>query len=46
MIIFCLVCKEKISLSIMMAIGTCLHWSKQEEDVLGLTNAKCHLPTL
>ena len=43
---FCvLIYKGKTTLSILMAIVMCLHFSSQEEDILEHTNAQCHVCT-
>ena len=46
MIVFFLLCKGNILLSILVASGMCLHLSMQGEDILENVNAKCHLCTL
>ena len=43
--IFNVVCKGKIFLSILMPSVTCFHFSVQEEDKLWHSYAKCHLCT-
>ena len=42
----CLGCKRKMFWSVLMSSVMCLQFEVQEEDVLELTNGKCHLCTL
>ena len=48
MIVICFVMTFSVNilLSIPMAGIMCLHFSMQEEDIVGHTNANCHLSTL